>query len=64
MPAITGYEVEWLGNDDDAQRYRAWFTSATATANLVTVWKLVLGQWRIVDFTDIVVEAKEVPPAP
>ncbi len=63
MPAITGYEIELLEPDDDLQRYGARFTSATATASFVTVWKLVLGQWRIVDFTDVLIDGQP-PPQP
>jgi hypothetical protein len=56
LPAITGYEVEFLGPEADAQRYRARFTSANAAASFTTSWKQILGQWKVVDFADVVIE--------
>jgi hypothetical protein len=56
LPAITAYSVEHLEPEADAQRYRATFTSAQATASFITSWKQVAGQWKVVDFSDVQID--------
>jgi hypothetical protein len=64
LPAITGYELEFLEPEGDTQRYRARFTSAAGSASFTTSWQQVLGQWKIVDFADVVLEdGREAAPA-
>lgn len=55
LPAITGYDVQWIGAVGDGHQYRATFVSAAGTADIVATWKLVLGQWRIVEFNEVTV---------
>ena len=49
MPSITGYELTSIGQDDDAEVFHAKFLSAIGSATLSAKWRLVLGQWKIVD---------------
>ena len=49
MPSITGYELTSIGQDDDDEVFHAKFLSAIGSATLSAKWRLVLGQWKIVD---------------
>jgi hypothetical protein len=64
LPAITGYKVDYQGGDGEMVRYRALFTSETGAASFVTTWKQVLGQWKVVDFSDVNLTAAGAEPGP
>jgi hypothetical protein len=64
LPALTGYTLELLEPADEAQLYRATFTSEQATATFVTTWRQVVGQWKVVDFSDVSIEMKDGSPGP
>ena len=64
LPAILGYEIEPLEADGDAHFYRARFTAETATASFITKWQLVLGAWKVVDFSNVVINDVAVEPPP
>jgi hypothetical protein len=49
MPSITGYELTSVGAEGETEVFHAKFLSAIGTATLSAKWKLVLGQWKIVD---------------
>ena len=51
MPSITGYELSDMGAEDEAEVFHAKFLSAIGSATLSAKWKLVLGQWKIVDIS-------------
>ena len=57
LPAITGYDLEHLGQHGDSERYRACFASESGTVQFVTSWRIVFGQWKVVDFSDVEVQA-------
>jgi hypothetical protein len=63
LPAITGYEIELLTPEGETQRYRARFSAGGASVSLVTSWKPVLGQWKVVDFTEVSFTPGEDTPA-
>lgn len=55
LPPIERYELEQLPDADEAQQFRATFYAENATASIVTAWKQVLGQWKVVDFREVLV---------
>lgn len=61
MPPIQRYELEQLPDDGDVQQFRATFYAESATASIVTGWRQVVGQWKVVDFGAVAVEG-DVPP--
>jgi hypothetical protein len=63
MPAITGYEIEEKGQDEDAELFHITFLSEAGTATVSAKWKIVLGQWKIVDIGLVGYERFETPTA-
>jgi len=49
MPSITGYELKPISAAEDSELFHVTFLSAIGTATLSAQWKLVLGQWKIVE---------------
>ena len=47
MPNIEGYEVEEMGTEGDAERFHVTFRSSAGTATLGTLWKQIMGQWKL-----------------
>ena len=49
MPSITGYQLKPITAEEDSELFHVTFASAIGSATLAAKWKLVLGQWKIVE---------------
>ena len=63
MPSITGYRIDEVGREGDAELFHVTFESPAGTATLATRWEQVMGQWKITEIGLVSAERAEGPPA-
>ena len=48
MPNVTGYELTEAGKDGEDEVFHVTFHSTAGSATLMTKWRQMMGQWKIV----------------
>lgn len=56
MPNIQGYELKDFGSDGEVEVFHVTFNSDAGSATIAASWKLVMGQWKIVNVSLVATE--------
>jgi hypothetical protein len=59
LPEVTGWSTEYRGREGDAEAFSVTFESAAGTATLLSRWRRVVGQWKVVGVQVVAAEAAE-----
>ncbi|MGH2609451.1 MAG: hypothetical protein ACRDHF_10220 [Tepidiformaceae bacterium] len=66
MPALTGYELEEMGQTEDGEGevFQVTFNSDAGNASIETTWRQVTGAWKITAVSLLSAEAAPSPDPP
>lgn len=59
LPEVSGWSTAYLGRDGDAEMFSVTFESLAGTATLLSRWRQVVGQWKVVGVRVTAAEARE-----
>jgi hypothetical protein len=49
LPALDGFDIEEDTSSAEEARYRVRFRSSMGSVTVATTWRLMLGQWKVVE---------------
>jgi hypothetical protein len=59
LPSVEGYELTEVGRDGDDEVFHVTFHSTAGSATLMTKWRQLMGQWKIVGIGRVQEPAEE-----